>query len=138
MTGTVTDAPGDADQRRGSGRRGRTWALVACGVAFVAPAVLLVVRLTGLDAGTPLAVPMVLFPYSTVVAVLVLGVLVAVPALRSRWAVLVVAAVVVAHVALLAPRFVPSRQQVPANADTLRVASLNTEGTGADPHAVVR
>ncbi|WP_326624877.1 MULTISPECIES: endonuclease/exonuclease/phosphatase family protein [unclassified Streptomyces] len=137
MTGTVTDAPRDVDRRRTLRRRGRAWGLVGCGVALAAPAALLVVRLTGLDAGTPLAMPMVLFPYSTVLGVLVLGVMVAVPALRSRWAVAVVGALVVAHVALLAPRFVPERQQVPADSVELRVASINAGGGGADPRALV-
>ncbi|MFV2117511.1 endonuclease/exonuclease/phosphatase family protein [Streptomyces sp. Act-28] len=101
------------------------------------PAALLVVRLTGLDAGTPLAMPLVFFPHSTVLGVLVLGVLVAVPALRLRWAVAVAAIVVVAHLALLAPRFVPEDRHVPAESVELRVATINVDGGGADPRALV-
>ncbi|MFJ8826952.1 endonuclease/exonuclease/phosphatase family protein [Streptomyces sp. NPDC102467] len=137
MTGTVTGAPSDADGRRTLGRRGRAWGRVSCGVVLAVPAALLVVRLTGLDAGTPLAVPMVLFPYATVLGVLVWGVLVAVPALRSRWAVAVVTALVLAHVVLLAPRFLPERRQVPPGSVELRVASINVEGGSADPRALV-
>ncbi|MFD6276552.1 endonuclease/exonuclease/phosphatase family protein [Streptomyces sp. NPDC060209] len=137
MTGTDTDAPRDAGRRRALAGRGRAWGLSACGIVLAAPAALLVVRLTGLDAGTPLAMPMVLFPCSTVLAVLVLGVLVAVPALRSRWAVAVVAVLLVAHGALLAPRFIPEGRHVPAESVELRVATLNADAGGADPRALV-
>ncbi|MFE4052937.1 endonuclease/exonuclease/phosphatase family protein [Streptomyces sp. YIM B13518] len=137
MTGTVTDTPHDSDRRRTPGRRGRAWGLLGCGVVLAVPAALLVVRLTGLDAGTPLAMPMVLFPYATVLGVLVLGVTAAVPALRSRWAVAVAAVVVVAHVALLAPRFVPEGRHVPAESVELRVATVNVNAGGADPRALV-
>ncbi|MGD9485915.1 endonuclease/exonuclease/phosphatase family protein [Streptomyces sp. TRM70308] len=137
MTGTATDVPRAAPRRRALGRRGRAWGLLGCGVVLAAPAALLAVRLAGLDAGTPLAMPVALFPYSSVLAVLVLGVLVAVPALRSRRAVVVVAALVVAHLTLLAPRFVPGGRDVPPGAVELRVATVNAHGGGADPRAVV-
>ncbi|MFC9842617.1 endonuclease/exonuclease/phosphatase family protein [Streptomyces sp. NPDC060223] len=137
MTGTVTDTRRTGDPRRTPGRRGRTWGLLGCGLALTVPAGLLVVRLTGLDSGSPLAVPMVLFPYSALLSVLVLGVVVAVPALRSRWAVAVVAALVVVQAGLLVPRFVPESRQVPPGAAELRVATLNTDVGGADPRAVV-
>ncbi|MFE9725238.1 endonuclease/exonuclease/phosphatase family protein [Streptomyces sp. NPDC005794] len=137
MTGTVTGAPRDADRRRTLGRRRRTWGLLGCGLVLAAPAALLVVRLTGLDTGTPLAIPMALFPYSAVLVVLVLGTMVTVPALRSRWAVAVVAALVLAHVALLAPRFTPEGRNVPPGSVELRVATINADGGGADPRAVV-
>lgn len=137
MTGTMTGTPHPADRRRTRGRRGRTWGLVGCGLALAAPAGLLLVRLTGLDAGTPLAVPMVLFPYSAVLSLLVLGVMVAVPALRSRWPVAVVAALMAVQIALLVPRFVPESRHVPAGSAQLRVATLNTDVGGADPRAVV-
>ncbi|MGW6897206.1 endonuclease/exonuclease/phosphatase family protein [Streptomyces sp. NPDC054919] len=137
MTGTVTDVPRAADRRRTRRRRGRAWGLLGCGMVLAVPAALLVVRLTGLDAGTPLAMPMVLFPYSAVLGVLVLGVMVAVSALRSRWALAVVAALVVAHVALLVPRFVPESRHVPSDSVELRVATVNTNSGGADPRALV-
>jgi endonuclease/exonuclease/phosphatase (EEP) superfamily protein YafD len=137
MTGTVTGTSHAPDPRRTRGRRGRTWGLLGCGLVLAAPVGLLLVRLTGLDAGTPLAVPMVLFPYSAVLSVLVLGVMVTVPALRSRWAVAVVAALVVVQTGLLVPRFVPESRHVPPGAAELRVATLNTDVGGADPRAVV-
>ncbi|MEV7341955.1 endonuclease/exonuclease/phosphatase family protein [Streptomyces sp. NPDC093544] len=137
MTRTVTGTSHAPDPRRTRGRRGRTWGLLGCGLVLAAPVGLLLVRLTGLDAGTPLAVPMVLFPYSAVLSVLVLGVMVTVPALRSRWAVAVVAALVVVQTGLLVPRFVPESRHVPPGAAELRVATLNTDVGGADPRAVV-
>ncbi|MFF4658508.1 endonuclease/exonuclease/phosphatase family protein [Streptomyces sp. NPDC001381] len=141
MTETTVDAPraadGDGANGRG-GRRGRTAGLLGCGVVLAGPSALLVVRLTGLDAGTPLAVPMVLFPYGAALSVLVLCVLSAVPRLRSRWAVAVAALVTAAQVALLVPRFVSHQEQVPAPAAELRVATLNAHVGRADPRAVVR
>ncbi|WP_327121959.1 endonuclease/exonuclease/phosphatase family protein [Streptomyces sp. NBC_01341] len=119
------------------GRRGQSWNISACVIALGPPATLLVVRLTGLDATTPVAVPMVLFPYSTVLCAVVLAMTATVPALRSRWAVVVSAALVLAHAAVLAPRFVPERRHVPAQSPELRVATLNTNGGAADPRAVV-
>ncbi|NEB99791.1 endonuclease/exonuclease/phosphatase family protein [Streptomyces anulatus] len=136
MTDTVAEASGDTRRRRAGGR-GRRWGLLGCGVALTAPAALLVVRLTGLDAGTPLAMPMVLFPWTTVIAVLVLLLVAAVPVLRSRWALAGVAALVIAHAILLAPRFLPDGRQVPAHAVELRVATINTNGGAADARAVV-
>ncbi|MFF5184244.1 endonuclease/exonuclease/phosphatase family protein [Streptomyces sp. NPDC000345] len=141
MTETAVDAPraGDGDGANGrGGRRGRTAALLGCGVVLAGPSALLVVRVTGLDAGTPLAVPMVLFPYGAVLSVLVLSVLSAVPVLRSRWAVAVAALVTAAHAALLVPRFVSHQEQVPPRAAELRVATLNAHVGRADPRAVVR
>lgn len=137
MTETVSQAPRDVSRRRAGGR-GWRWGLLGCGVALIAPAALLVVRLTGLDAGTPLAMPTVLFPWTTVMGVLVLVLIAAVPALRSRWALIGVAALVVAHTALLAPRFLPDGRQVPTSAVELRVATINTNGGAADAQAVVR
>ncbi|MFI7285526.1 endonuclease/exonuclease/phosphatase family protein [Streptomyces anulatus] len=137
MTHTTTEAPRDERQRRAGGR-GRRWGLLGFGVALTAPAALLVVRLTGLDAGTPLAMPMVLFPWTTVIGVLVLLLFAAVPALRSRWALAGVAALVVAHAVLLAPQFIPDGRQVPDSAVELRVATINTNGGAADAQAVVK
>ncbi|MGW5867186.1 endonuclease/exonuclease/phosphatase family protein [Streptomyces sp. NPDC055239] len=100
---------------------------------------LLVVRLTGLDAGTPLAVPMVLFPYAAALGALTLTTLIALPALRSLWLIVVAALLTAAYVVLLAPRFVPHHQQhVPAQAPELRVATLNTHVGQADANALVQ
>jgi endonuclease/exonuclease/phosphatase (EEP) superfamily protein YafD len=146
MTDTGVDTPHAADRRRPSGRTGRpgrtgrlrTGGLLSCGVALTVSVALLVVRLTGLDAGTPLAVPMALFPYTTALSVLVLAAVTAVPVLRSRATVTVVAILTAAQVALVAPRFIPARQSVPAQAVELRVATLNTDVGKADPRALVR
>jgi endonuclease/exonuclease/phosphatase (EEP) superfamily protein YafD len=112
--------------------------LLVGGVLLAVPAALLVVRLTGLDTGTPLAVPMVLFPYTAALSVLVLGAVIAVPVLRSRGVVAVVAVLTAAQVALVIPRFIPEGQPVPARAVELRVATLNSDVGKADPRAVVR
>ncbi|MFD4987678.1 endonuclease/exonuclease/phosphatase family protein [Streptomyces sp. NPDC058374] len=137
MTKTAAAAPPRAGRGRAAGRRGRAWGRAGCGLALAAPAALLGVRLAGLDAGTPLAVPVVLFPYAGVLVVLVLGVVVAVPALRSRWSVAVAGTLAVVHVAVLAPRFVPGGEAVPAGAVELRVVTVNADGGGADPRALV-
>ncbi|MFE9768129.1 endonuclease/exonuclease/phosphatase family protein [Streptomyces sp. NPDC005808] len=137
MTGTVTGTPRADDPRRAPRGRVRTWGLPGCGLVLTAPAGLLLVRLTGLDAGTPFAVPMVLFPYSALLGALVLGLMVTVPALRSWWAVAVVTALTVVQAGLLVPRFVPDSRHVPAGTAVLRVATLNTDAGGADPGAVV-
>lgn len=99
---------------------------------------LLVVRLTGLDAGSALAVPMVLFPYGAALSVLLLVTVATVPGLRSRWTVAVVALLAVAQVAVLVPRFLSDERHVPAGAAELRVATLNAHVGGVDPQAVLR
>ncbi|MEU6816043.1 endonuclease/exonuclease/phosphatase family protein [Streptomyces sp. NPDC046860] len=137
MSRAVGDAVPDTRRRRSRDRRGRVWTLLGCCLLAALPAALLVVRLTGLDRGTPLAVPMVLFPWSAVLGVVVLGVVAAVPALRSRRVLAAVAVVVVAQVALLVPRFVPERQYVPTGAAELRVVTLNTDAGAVDARAVV-
>lgn len=77
--------------------------------------------------------PMVLFPWTTVIGVLVLLLIAAVPVLRSRWVLAGVAALVLAHAVLLAPRFLPDGRQVPAHAVELRVATINTNGAPPTP-----
>lgn len=124
---------------KGSYRRGRKRAPFACGALLALLLVLLVVRLTGLDAGTPLAVPVVLFPYAAVLGVLTLTATVAIPALRHLWLVIVAAVLAVAYVVLLVPRFIPHDQRhIPAQAPELRVATLNTHVGKVDTRAVVR
>lgn len=141
MTDTAV-APAGASGQAGTGRRrGRaplTLARWALGVVGAVSGGLLLVRLTGLDAGTPLAVPVVLVPYAAALSVLGLGVMLAVPALRSRWAVIAAALLVAAQVAVLAPRFLPDGRQVPPGAVELRVATINANVGGADPQELVR
>ncbi|MEU6243793.1 endonuclease/exonuclease/phosphatase family protein [Streptomyces sp. NPDC047024] len=112
--------------------------ILGWGVVFVPLSVLLLVRAGGLDGGTPLAVPVVLFPYAAVLSVLVLVLVLAVRALRSRPVIVLAALLAAAHVALLVPRFVLDRQQIPSGAAELRVATLNTHVGKADAAAVVR
>ncbi|WP_144122479.1 endonuclease/exonuclease/phosphatase family protein [Catellatospora sichuanensis] len=143
MTDTAVSAPQTADRQQTDARRSRRRlarlaARLALGAVLAVPLTLLIVRLTGLDAGTPLAVPIVLFPYSVALGLLGLGLMLAVATLRSRWAVIVVAALTAAQVALLAPRFIPDQQSVPAQAAILRVATLNANVGAADPAALVR
>lgn len=127
--------PGGRGRRRVA--RGRFWGLAACGLVLAVPAALLLVRLTGKDAGTPLAVPMVLFPHTAVLALLVLGLTTVVRALRS-WSVAAVALLlIIAQVWLVAPRFVSDSVTVPPSAARLRVATLNTDEGAVDPAAVV-
>ncbi|WP_245238752.1 endonuclease/exonuclease/phosphatase family protein [Streptomyces sp. MZ04] len=70
---------------------------------------------------------------------LALAALIAVPALRSLWLVIVAALLTAAYVALLVPRFIPHHQQhIPAQAPELRVASLNAHVGRADARALVQ
>lgn len=122
---------------RGRGARGRTWILAVCGAVLAVPAALLLVRLTGSDSGTPLAVPMVLFPHSLVLSLLVLGVTAGIRASRSRGVAAAALVVVVAQMWLMVPRFVSHSVTVPPGAPTLRVATVNTDEGAVDPRSVV-
>lgn len=144
LTDTAVSAPQTPDPRqagdRGSrrGRTGRRVARLALAVVLAVPLTLTAVRVTGLDAGTTLAVPIVLFPYSLTLSVLGLGAMLAVAGLRSRWAAIAVAVLTAAQIALLAPRFMPDERDVPAQAPELRVATINANVGAADPVALVR
>ncbi|MEU1150666.1 endonuclease/exonuclease/phosphatase family protein [Streptomyces sp. NPDC005863] len=148
MTDTAVDDDRAGGERAGDLRRGRRgswgsrwrrWGRGSCAVLLGMLCVLPLVRLTGLDAGTPLAVPVVLLPYAGVLSLLVLVTVVAVPALRSVRRGAVAALLVAVHLTLLVPRFVPDdRPHLPAHAPELRVATLNTHVGAADARAVVR
>ncbi|MEV0460229.1 endonuclease/exonuclease/phosphatase family protein [Catellatospora methionotrophica] len=138
MTDTAVTVPQPADGIKPPGRVRRRLPGLALGAVLAVPSALLLVRLTGLDAGTPLAVPIVLLPYSAVLSVLLLAAVLAVAALRTRWAVAVCAVLAVAHLVLLTPRFTPDGSQVPAQAAQLRVATVNADVGAADPAALVR
>ncbi|MFC8130221.1 endonuclease/exonuclease/phosphatase family protein [Streptomyces sp. NPDC057302] len=129
----------DGERKRGADRRGRRWGSIGCGVLLAMLLVLLVVRLTGVDAGTPLAVPVVLFPYAGALGLLALIATIAVPALRSWPLVIGAALLAVAYVVLLVPRFVPDDERhIPAGAPELRVATLNTHVGRGDARALVQ
>ncbi|MET8176635.1 endonuclease/exonuclease/phosphatase family protein [Streptomyces clavifer] len=130
---TARPARGHGPRRRGCGR---TWARAACALALAVPVALLLVRLTGSDAGTLLAVPLVLLPHSAVLCLLVLGVTAGVPALRSRGTAAAATVLAVAQILLMAPRFVSDAPSVPPSASELRVATINTDAGAVDPHAV--
>lgn len=118
--------------------RVRAWGLTVCALVLAVPAALLSVRLTGMDDGTRLAVPVVLFPHSAVLALLVLGAATAVRPLRSRAVAAVASALVVAHVCVVAPRFFADpAAPVPPSAARLRMATVNTDEGAVDPRAVV-
>ncbi|MEU6768489.1 endonuclease/exonuclease/phosphatase family protein [Streptomyces sp. NPDC046853] len=141
---TRTRARRTAGGKRDTDRRGRRrgpLARSAYGVYVALLALLfllLVVRLAGLDAGTLLAVPVVLFPYAAVLSVLALATTLTVPSLRSSRPLLVAGLLTAAYVVLLVPRFVPHKEpHIPAGAAELRVATLNTHVGQGDAHALV-
>ncbi|MEU5950859.1 endonuclease/exonuclease/phosphatase family protein [Streptomyces sp. NPDC047525] len=137
--GTAVCTDRAAEGKRGADRRGPRWGRLGCGALLALLFALLAVRLTGLDAGTPLAVPVVLLPYAAVLGVLALAATLAVPALRSRPLVIGAALLTAAHLVLLVPRFIPDDQRhIPAQAPELRVATLNTHVGKEDARALVR
>ncbi|MGW6059337.1 endonuclease/exonuclease/phosphatase family protein [Streptomyces sp. NPDC055189] len=131
-----------AEGKRDTGRRrGRGWGRLAYGVLLATLFTLfalLLIRLAGLDTGTPLAVPVILFPYAAVLSVLALATTLAFPTLRSRRPILAAGLLAAAYVVLLVPRFVPHEQQhIPSQAAELRVATLNTHVGQGDARALV-
>jgi endonuclease/exonuclease/phosphatase family metal-dependent hydrolase len=104
----------------------------ALGLAGVV--LLVIVRLTGMDAGTVLALPISGLPYATIGTVVLL---VIVAALRSRSLIALAVVLLVMQLVWLLPRFVPSRTEVPADAARLRVGSSNTYMGRIDPGALV-
>jgi endonuclease/exonuclease/phosphatase family metal-dependent hydrolase len=114
--------------------RARSVALAGCAVVLVGVAALLIVRFTGLDAGTVLALAVVGLPYA-LVATVVIGVVVAVA--KARWLTVFAVALVVVQVVSLAPRFVADGAEVPAGNARLRVATINSHVGRVDPKALV-
>ncbi|WP_210407833.1 endonuclease/exonuclease/phosphatase family protein [Allokutzneria sp. NRRL B-24872] len=108
--------------------------VVLCAVALTGVFVLVVVRLVGLDAGTPLALPISGLPFAAVGTLIVLP---AVLALRARWLSVAAAVMVALQVFWLAPRFVANGAEVAADAPRLRVATSNALHSNVDPKALV-
>ncbi|SDM64742.1 endonuclease/exonuclease/phosphatase family protein [Allokutzneria albata] len=114
--------------------KARKVVLVLCAAALVAVFALVVVRMTGLDAGTPLALPVSGLPYAAVGTLVVFP---AVLALRARWLTLAAAALVALQVFWLAPRFVADGAEIAADAPRIRVATSNTLRGNVDMRALV-
>ncbi|MFB9903567.1 endonuclease/exonuclease/phosphatase family protein [Allokutzneria oryzae] len=114
--------------------KARVFAVWLCAVALAGVLVLVLVRLTGLDAGTSLALPISGLPFASVGTVIVLP---AVLALRVRWMTVVAAVLVAVQAFWLAPRFVANGAEIAADAPRLRVATSNSLQGRVDPKALV-
>ncbi|MFD8598207.1 endonuclease/exonuclease/phosphatase family protein [Kitasatospora sp. NPDC059646] len=130
----MTDGPSEAT---GAPARRRWWRPVLtglCALLLLAPAVLAVVRVLGLDDGTVLALPMAALPYAVLLA-LPAPVLLAV--LRRRWFAGAAVALVALQLWWLVPRAVPDGAEAPAGAPRLRLATSNAYLGGISPQAPV-
>jgi endonuclease/exonuclease/phosphatase family metal-dependent hydrolase len=114
--------------------RVRSVLLAVCAAVLVGVAALLIVRFTGLDDGTVLALAVVGLPYALVVTVIV-GVVLAVA--KARWLTVLALALVVVQTLSLAPRFVADGVDVATAAARLRVATINSHRGQVDPQALV-
>ncbi|MER8185077.1 endonuclease/exonuclease/phosphatase family protein [Kitasatospora sp. NPDC094015] len=109
--------------------------LVGCLALLTGPAALMLIRLTGADEDSPLAVPLAALPYATPVTLVAMAGLLA---LRNRWTAAVAGLLVLVQLWWLVPRFVPAGTDVPAAAPRLRVATSNAYLGRVDPAALVR
>ncbi|MFF2041403.1 endonuclease/exonuclease/phosphatase family protein [Kitasatospora sp. NPDC058170] len=116
-------------------RWARTVLVALCGAGLAVSAALVVVRLAGLDDGSPLALAVVGLPYAAAGTLLLLGVLLAV---RSWWAAGLAGLLAVVQLCWLVPRFVPDGRSVAADAPRLRVATSNAYMGQVDVAALVR
>ncbi|HEX6342632.1 endonuclease/exonuclease/phosphatase family protein [Umezawaea sp.] len=115
-------------------RRARSVVLGACAVVLAGVAALLLVRATGLDAGTVFSAVVVGVPYAAVVTAVVAVVL---AVAGARWPGGIALVLLVVQVVWLAPRFTSDGVEVPADAPRLRVATINAHLGGVDPRALV-
>ncbi|GGM56945.1 endonuclease [Longimycelium tulufanense] len=136
MTSVGMPGPARAAEQPPVSRRGRfrSSVLLVCAVALAGVAALVMVRLTGLDAGTFLAMPVAAFP---LVAVGTVGLLLAVLALKARWLAVTAVVLVVTELILLVPRFVPRDVVIPADVPRLRIGTSNTYVGQIDARALV-
>lgn len=107
---------------------------LACAIGLALMALLALVRLTGLDSGTMLALPIAVLPQAalgTVVLALLLLML------NRRRLALIALALLIAQVAWLAPRFVPDNPGDAPGPQRLRVGTCNSHAGGVDPKALV-
>ncbi|WP_199439809.1 endonuclease/exonuclease/phosphatase family protein [Umezawaea beigongshangensis] len=107
---------------------------VVCRCVLAGAGATALVRATGLDSGTVLALPVAGLPLAAVATAICL---VALVALRARWSVAVAVLLLVVQTGWLAPRFLPDGAEVPADAVRVRVGTLNLHAGRADPAAVV-
>ncbi|PRY35268.1 endonuclease/exonuclease/phosphatase family protein [Umezawaea tangerina] len=114
-------------------RRVRSVARVVGAVVLVCTAVLTIIRLTGLDDGTVLALVVVGVPVAAVVGVVVAGVLAVV---RAWWSAGLAVGLVVVQLVVLAPRFVAD-EVAPEGTARVRVATINSHVGQVDPKALV-
>ena len=119
------------------GRNGwwpRIAVVVPCAAVLALSAVATFVRLTGLDDGTVLALPMAVLPWITVAGVVALA---GVAVLRAACLTALAAMLTLAQLAWLVPRLVPQEAHVPYGAPRLRVAAVNAYVGRVDPAALV-
>jgi len=107
---------------------------VVCAVVLVGVAGLVVVRVTGLDAGSVFALVVVGVPYAVVVTVVV-GVVAAVA--KARWLTVFALGLLVVQVVVLVPRFTADGAAIPDGAARLRVATVNSHVGNVDAKALV-
>ncbi|MQA94816.1 MAG: endonuclease/exonuclease/phosphatase family protein [Streptosporangiales bacterium] len=99
------------------------------------PVLWAVLRLSGTEDGYPLFPALAFTPYAAVAALVPLGVALLA---RRRAAAMVTVLALIALVAVLVPRVIPSRgPEIPPDGPRLRVLSLNLEYGEADPRQVV-
>ncbi|WP_129842019.1 endonuclease/exonuclease/phosphatase family protein [Streptomyces sp. RFCAC02] len=108
---------------------------VVCAVLLAGAWALMVVRLTGADSDTCLAVAVAGLPWAAAAGAVPL---VAAPLLRAWRTTWVAVALVAVEIVVLAPRFTDDGVSVPADAPRLRVATSSAHAGAIDPAALVR
>ncbi|MEV8097248.1 endonuclease/exonuclease/phosphatase family protein [Kitasatospora sp. NPDC085879] len=135
----MTEVEAPAAAPAGPGRRWlralRALVLAVCALLLVAPAVLVAVRLGGLDDGTVMAMPVAGVPYVALLSVLLVFVT---ALLRARLLAVVALGLTAVQLFWLVPRFVGDGGRVPTSAPRLRVATSNAYLGQVDPAALVR
>jgi endonuclease/exonuclease/phosphatase family metal-dependent hydrolase len=114
--------------------RKRSVLLVVCAVALIGVAALVIVRFTGLDAGSVFALVVVGLSYA-LVATVVVAVVLAVA--KARWLTVLAVALLLVQAGWLVPRFTADGTKVPDGAARLRVATINSHVGRVDPKALV-
>ncbi|WP_223291044.1 endonuclease/exonuclease/phosphatase family protein [Streptomyces avicenniae] len=120
----------------GTARRARVRMLprLVCAVAVAVSWAVVLIRATGLDVDSYLVLVMAVFPWAVALGLLTL---LAALLLRSWVLSAAAAAMVVAEVCLLLPRFLGGGGEIPADAPRLRVATSSAHAGAVDPAALV-